>query len=1774
MTRETTTGDTSDRRERLSARIREVFEEVAGFDIDAGDGGANFIELGMDSLMLTQVALQLQKAFPVKVTFRQLMGEYASLDRLVSALDAQLPPDEAPSPGAVPASVSAAAAEAPAAVDAAARVDAGIPSLTVPSMPGGPAHAAALRALVDWQMQLMARQLALLSSTPGAALAAVASLPSLPSLPAPVATPSPVTDESPVPDESCDAKKVHGAMAPIDAGSRVELTPHQRGRLDAFVQRYIARTPGSRAYAQRNRAHMADPRVVTGFRPLTKEIVYQIVVDRSKGARVWDIDGHEYVDALNGFGTSLFGWQPDFLVDAVKRQIDSGCEIGPMHPLAGEVTALVCELTGHDRAALCNTGSEAVLGAMRVARTVTGRETIVMFSGSYHGINDEVIVRGTKKLRAVPAAPGILRNTAEKVLVLEYGTPETLEIIRGRAHELAAVLVEPVQSRRPDLQPVEFLRELRKITAESGAALVFDEVITGFRAHPGGAQALFGIRADLATYGKVVGGGYPVGVIAGRREFMDALDGGHWQYGDDSVPTADVTYFAGTFVRHPLALAAARASLLHVKAQGPGLQEGLNQRTAAMASEINAFCGEVGAPVQVRHFASLWRTHFDEDHPLQDLLFAMMRSRGIHILDNFPCFLTTAHGEADIKAIVHAFKESILELQDAGLLPRRAATPVIDVPSTEPQREIWLASQLGDEASLAHSLSLSLRLRGALDVDRLRRSLQQVVARHDALRAVYAPDGQTFRVPEPSPLPVPLHDFSPLPPEERRQQLADHARRSGGTLFDLAHGPLFRAELVRLDAGEHVLLMHAHHIACDGWSWWVLIRELGTAYGLDDAAGTALPGAESYVDHARREAARLDAAGADGDEAYWLSRFATLPPALDLPTDRPRPDRRGFASCREDHELDADLVSAIRRLGARRGASLFATLLGSFASLLSRLSGQDDVVVGIPAAGQAVDGHANLVGHCVNLLPLRFGLQAGASVESVVDDAQALLLDALEHQRFTFGTLLKTLRVPRDPARLPLVSVMFNIDQAMELDGGRFPGLDVEVATQPRRHDNFELSVNAVQVGGRLRLETQYDTSLFDAATVRRWLAAFESLLRAACESPGAELAQLPLLDARAFGELAALQPPAVAFDRDCRMHELFERQCDLGPDRVALRIGQESLSYGQLEARANRIARLLRQHGVQAGALVGLALERNADVVAALLGILKAGAGYVPMDPHFPPERLAGMVEDAALAALVTQRDCVGAFTLPGRPVLVLDDPGIGLDALPDDRIGRDAGAAGPESPAYVIYTSGSTGRPKGVQVPHRAVSNFISSMQEQPGLDRGDRLLAVTTVSFDIAVLELMLPLSVGAEVVLADRTTVADGFALDALLRESGANVMQATPATWRVLIEAGWQGDPLFKALCGGEPLPPDLAQAMLSRCGELWNLYGPTETTVWSTATRVRAGEGGGLPDIHIGRPIANTQVWMLDANGQPCPHGVPGEICIGGEGVTLGYLGRPELTADRFIPDRFADPARGFGTGIDAPLLYRTGDRGRWRADGNLEHLGRLDFQIKVRGYRIEPGDIESSLLAHPAVSRAVVTTREHRPGDVRLVAHVVPAAPSAGIEAELASHLRAHLPDYMVPRHIVVLDAIPLLPNGKVDRKALAAVTPLPATAVAAPPRDPGPLDPRVAYLMATWGEILGTEVSPDDNFFDLGGHSMLAVGMANRVLSETGHRIKLLALATQTLGDLADELPVDAGTQAPVAAAEDLAQPVAAGRGRSLSGVLHRGRTLTRSLFDRLGH
>ncbi|MBL8910420.1 MAG: AMP-binding protein, partial [Archangium sp.] len=787
------------------------------------------------------------------------------------------------------------------------------------------------------------------------------------------------------------------------------------------------------------------------------------------------------------------------------------------------------------------------------------------------------------------------------------------------------------------------------------------------------------------------------------------------------------------------------------------------------------------------------------------------------------------------------------------------AGPAIDqaFPSTPSQREIWSAVMLGDDASRAFNESVSLTLNGTLDVAKLQTAVARLIARHQSLRATFSFDGLTMMVAQPG-------DFeTPLVEVDGERGLKALQRAEVEHVFPLEKGPLVRARIARVSATHHVLILTAHHIVFDGWSMGVCVKELAALYN-----GTTLPAAPGFDVYARGEAARPSTDEFKKALEYWTKRFPGSAPVLELPVDKQRPPSRTFESVREDYVIPPDLVAQVKKVGAKSGASFFATMLGAFTALLHRLSGQDDLVVGIPAAGQNFTGTDGLVGHCVNTLPIRAFVDPAQPFSALLKSARTGMLDAYDHQAIAFGALLERLRLPRDPSRLPLVSVLFNVDQSVATSAMGFAGLTGSVATNPRAFESFEIFINAAESPAGLTLETQYNTDLFSADTMHRWLSAFEVLLRAIVAAPETSIAKLPILPESERAQLVkwneATRKP---FPSELNVAQLIEQQVDRSPDSIAVIAGGTKLTYAQLDAKANQVAAKLRSLGVTAESLVGLFMDRSADMLVSLLGVLKAGGAYVPLDPAFPKDRLAFMVEDSALKVIITTR----ALTpeLPPHAATVID-----VATLSDQPNARVSHTAKPENVAYVIYTSGSTGKPKGVEVPHRAVVNFLTSMKSEPGLAPNDTLVAVTTLSFDIAVLELQLPLTVGAKVVIATRENSTDGAQLKALIDDHAATAMQATPSTWRLLMAAGWNGGSHFKVLVGGEAVPRDLANELTRRSASAWNMYGPTETTVWSTCWRFPTP----VTRVQIGTPIANTTCWVLDAALNPVPVGVPGEL--------------------------------------------------------------------------------------------------------------------------------------------------------------------------------------------------------------------------------------------------------------------------------------------------------
>lgn len=1005
------------------------------------------------------------------------------------------------------------------------------------------------------------------------------------------------------------------------------------------------------------------------------------------------------------------------------------------------------------------------------------------------------------------------------------------------------------------------------------------------------------------------------------------------------------------------------------------------------------------------------------------------------------------------------------------------------------QQAMWFINQLAP-TSAAYNVAFCASIRSEVSVGALERALQRLLDRHPMLRTVFAEEAGRPVQHIQDRVRVAFQEIDTAgcdDAEVRRQVEAAYSQP-----FDLEAGPLLRCTLFGRGPSDSVLLLVAHHIVLDAWSMGIFVDELRTFYAAEATCATAsLPGlAAEYVDFVDWQRRTLEGAEGQRLEAFWREQLHGPLPVLDLPTDRPRPSVQTFEGDVYEFWLEPSLVVALKQLARTERTTLHSLLLSAFVVLLHRWSGQDDLLVGMPTAGRDRPEFAPVIGNFVDMQVMRADCSGNPSFREALARVRQTALQAIAHQGYPLLALVKQLRLPHDPSRSPLYQVAFDLQRAVRAeDLGRLfvpgnpnlvdvGGLAMQAFQLSQQAGLLDLMLQLLELDDQIAGNIKFNTDLFDATTIARFADQYRTLLHAIVENADQPISRLNLLSADAQQVLEDWNATGVDVPLDVGVHQLVEAQARRTPTATAIESGRERLSYFELNRRGNQLAHELCARGIGHGAVVAIHLERSADLVPAVLGVLKSGAAYLPLDPTFPPDRLAYMLEDAGAAAVVTQRSLVDHLPHTAHHVLLVED----LPRTGDSPEVVSASASG-EDLAYVIYTSGSTGRPKGVEIPHRAVVNFLHSMREQPGLSRTDVLLAVTTLSFDISVLELLLPLTVGARVHVAPSRVALDGSRLARLLSSSGATVMQATPVTWRLLLEAGWQSPDGFKALCGGEALPRELARDLLARGAQVWNLYGPTETTVWSTAARIESAEG----TLSVGRPIANTEAFVVDAHGQPTPVGVAGELWIAGRGLARGYLGRPELTANKFVPH----PTR------EGERAYRTGDRARFMLDGRIEVLGRMDQQVKLRGYRIEPGEIEAVLAEQPQVRQAIVVLREEN--GQHLVAYLTAQHDSAPNVDELRQRLRSVLPEYMVPSAFIVLDALPLTPNGKVDRNALPAPDGhRPAlTGHYVAPRDTTERD-----VAAIWQEVLHvSRVGVYDNFFDLGGDSLL--------IAQTYHRL-----------------------------------------------------------------
>jgi amino acid adenylation domain-containing protein len=1010
------------------------------------------------------------------------------------------------------------------------------------------------------------------------------------------------------------------------------------------------------------------------------------------------------------------------------------------------------------------------------------------------------------------------------------------------------------------------------------------------------------------------------------------------------------------------------------------------------------------------------------------------------------------------------------------------------LPLSFAQERLWFLNRV-DPDSPFYNVPAALRLSGALHAEALERALGEVVRRHEALRTVFEErDGVPAQVVAPfTGFVLAREDWTEIEGPEREEVLRARLAAAAARPFDLVAGPLFRATLIRLGAAEHVLLLCTHHVVSDEWSMGIFFRELAALYAAAAQGGeAALPVLPvQYADFAVWQREQLRGDVLERDLAWWRERLAGAPALLELPTDRPRPALQTYRGARERIELSRGLLERLRALGRGEGATQFMVLLGAFQLLLAKYTGGGDVVVGSPAAGRTRGEVEGLIGFFINALVLRTDFSGDPPFREVLRRVRETTLGAYGRQEVPFGRLVEELRPERSLSHSPLFQVLFVVDDADDTPL-RLPGVQAGVVELDVPVAKFDLSLGLAVGGGRFGATLEYATDLFERGTVLRMLAHLARVLEQVAADPALPLSRVELLSAaervQVLDEWSA--GPAAAAPDAC-IHHLFQAQAARTPDTVAVFRGGDALTYGELEARANRLAHHLRALGVGPERCVGVCLERTPALAVALLAVLKAGGAYVPLDPAYPRERLGWMAEDARLRVALTSSALAARLPAGVEPVR-LDAIG---DVLASASSEAPAGGALAGNLSHVIFTSGSTGRPKGVMMRHSGAVALLHWMRGAiPDEDRR-AVLGSTSINFDVSVAEIFGTLCWGGTLVLVEN-------ALELPRVSAPVRCACMVPAAAAELLRSGGLPASLRTLNMAGEPLTPELARGLyaLGTIERVANVYGPTEDTSYSTCSVVERG----AECVRIGRPLPGGRAYVLDGGCRPLPPGPAGELYLAGEGVARGYAARPGLTAERFVPDPF---------GPAGSRMYRTMDRARWTRDGELEYLGRTDFQVKVRGYRIEPGEIEAALRAHPAVAGAVVVAREDAPGERRIVAYV-----TGEVDADLLrTHLRGTLPEYMVPSAFVALDRLPLTPNGKVDRGAL----PPPGGAAAGDGRRLEPETETEARVAAIWRELLRVPaVGVEDSFFDLGGHSLLLARLQSRLARELGSGLSVVDL------------------------------------------------------------
>lgn len=1695
----------NEKRKNVMNQLFEVVNMVTGMDAEELDLDADLFSFGLDSLSLMALGKQIGKKFNIDISLEELVTKYNTLsligDYLNEIIDLpevegikeetseeQVILEEA-SKTAVPVPEMTALEIMESDKIAATQMIEQPISVTQSASWEGNENISAVNQLFIKQMAIMQEQTSIIKQLLGGSKPYQATGQAMP-----------VVKQK---EQKTETKKTQQKQAtPVqntkgdyyvpykktNTQKKADITESQLEYIKGHEESYTSLTKNSKQVTSDYRKIHAEWRNASGFSTLYKEYVYPIYAKSGKGSKVTDIDNNEFIDVAMGFGVNLFGNNPDFVQDAVRNaMLENGTPLGPLDKVACEVAEKITKLTGVERVFFSNTGTEADMFAVRIARAVTGKNKVVCFKGSYHGGYDGLLgisfMNEQGEVSTIPMAPGITENAVSDLIMLEYNSEESIKYIESHADSIAAVMVEPVQSRRPDIQPKEFLKKLRKITKEKNMALIFDEVVLGFRIAPGGAQEYFGVEADIVTYGKVVGGGLPIGIIAGNSRFMDSIDGGKWTYGDDSVPvnSATRTFVGGTFCHNHYTISAANAVMDYILANKDSMYDTLNRKTEYLVDTLNKFLKEEKVPITIYNFCSMFKFNLSAN---EDIFYYRLLQKGVYIWEGRTCFLSTEHSDEDVEKIIAAVKETVLEMKQANFFDNENSL----VKKGEKKKLMSLIqqrlfSQIEVTGHDPFDMVGVFEVCGTLDTARFEDAMNQVIKKNDVLRTrLCMENGQFIQKIE----------------DELEIKIRHVVQETDGDLnayinqilckFSLDQLPLIEVINVKTYSAKEILVFHIHHAVSDGISLEIIVQETLKALG-----GGELETIRPYHEFVKWEEEYMNSEELAADKEFWSRELEEVTCSIPLRYKKNKSAQTNFEGTVIYDFIQEDAANKLKQIAKDNGVSMFMLMLGTLDIMLHKITHVDSIAIAISASLRFVSGFDNALGMFANNIAVKSDYQKSMSLKDYLKTIKEHTVKSFSHSSFPYNLLLKEVQSQGQDEFNVTFSYENADERTPEVDGVEFRPISFMTDTQ-----DYEVTFDLQEKNGGIEINFSYCKDLFNEKDMNYMLERYLKLTRQIIDNPECRLEDLDvLLDDERELILGAFNQTEVDFPREETVVSMFEKQVEKTPDAIALWDYDRKFTYKEMNEKANQVARHLKEYGVGANNAVCLMALRSAETIICIHGILKAGAAYMPVDPRVPKERVSYMV-----------KDCNPKLILAGN-MDVPEGLGVPVRSIYDETLytGDSENLNTPIQPDNIVhymYTSGTTGNPKGVMNTHVGLLNRIIWQQKEYPMKPGDSILQKTTYTFDDSVYEVLWSTMVGATLCILEPGSEMDVEQMYEAVKLYSITHILFVPTVAREFLRyvkiknAKKDISTLKMMVTSGEALTPDLVALFKEILGEtecvLANLYGPTEASIDVTYYNCTLEETG---DIPIGKPIDNTTIYILQGE-ELCGIGMPGELCIGGIGVAKGYLNRPELTQEKFIPNPFGE-----GT------LYRTGDVAYWGHDGNVEFCGRADDQVKVRGQRIELGEVEAAIRKLDGIDNAVVLGRKDEKHVESIYCYLVS---STTLDLKnIREQLRVTLPDYMIPQYMMQIDKIPVASNGKVRKRELPEIKGESNTVYVAPENEIQKI------LCDIYQDVLGVErVGIQDGFYELGGDSIRAIKIVSK-LREAGYELAVKEIFTR---------------------------------------------------------